>query len=63
MPLTHKQSRKYLDFVLANILELNSDSPIWKNLTHNDYENIEEIVTINEEDILDIHYPEDNNSL
>ena len=63
MPLTHKQSRKYLDFVLANILEFNSDSPIWKNLTHNDYEKIEEIVTINEEDIPDIHYPEDTNSL
>ena len=48
MTLTHKQSRKSLEHVLTNILELKSESPIWKTLIHNDYECIEDLVNMND---------------
>ena len=45
------------------MLKLKNDSPIWNPLTQNYYEYIEDISTINDEDITDIFYPTNDDIL
>ena len=45
MTLTHKQYREALEHILTNILELKSESPIWKALIHNGCDCIKYLVS------------------
>ena len=49
MPLESKKSREAMEHALINAVEFKSGYPIKKKIIKNEYEHIEDIVTINDE--------------
>ena len=63
MTLTLNQSREVLEHVLINVLESKSKYPIKKTLIQNNCEYIEDLVTINDDYIPDLHCATDAKTL
>ena len=63
MNLTYKEYREALEDVITNILELESESTIWKNLIHNECDCIGELVNISDTDIPKLCYKTSTKSL
>ena len=45
-----------MEYILTNVLELKGEFTIWKTLIYNECEHIEDIFSINDEDLTDLLY-------